>query len=816
MEHALTWWLAIEVLGAIALPYLFLVFPALADRGFGFAKVFACLLLSYLVWIAGTLHLLPNGRGAILLLTLGLAMGALVLLGRHCSELVAAVRRARLALVTYEIVFAGCFAIMVWIRALNPEIAGTEKPMDFAMLNTAVRSEWFPPQDPWLSGLTVNYYYFGYLIAAVLNQLAGTDAALGFNLALAFLFAGAATGITCLVANLVSMRDRTGALAASPPISLRHLAYGGVGVLLLLGIGNLETAFEIARAHGWSNPDVASWVAIKKDEDAGGVRLLGVPPGDAPYNSAHWYPSENWWWWRSTRVIDTISQGRSQDYTINEYPAFSFLLGDLHPHVMALPFVLLALALSLQLLSGPSPGFSVWWRRSPALFLPPLVVLGSIGFINGWDLLPYLGIYVGMGLIRTWMDRPHPWRAWLDWAVWSAAIAGGAVALYAPFYGVLAWQTLSGTGALGGQGPPVVPWEGPGTRPVHFVILWGPALLMVFGLVIAAAFRAARRLGALVASVFVLLGTAWGATELAYAAGGTGGLDPQQLAAMQRGWFLVAAGLAGAVLFRYRALRQEAFRIMAGTPPLGTSVVFTLALIAAAFGLFFICETLRIRDVFGNRMNTVFKLYYQAWVLLAVIGAFTVSYFHERGAGIRGPVRLGWRLAVIVLMVVAGSFWPAALASKTNGFQTTATLDGERYLQDIDPGEAAAIKWLRGQREPRAAVLIEATGGQYSRFARFSSGSGIPSVLGWAGHELQWRGSDAAYRGRAEDIDAVYTAIDKREIVPILRRYGVTYVAVGALEQEKYPGGALSAFGETLPVAYRNDRVTIYRANAGP
>ncbi|MEK7214509.1 MAG: DUF2298 domain-containing protein, partial [Chloroflexota bacterium] len=507
MDDALSWWLALEVLGVIALPYLFLVFPAFADRGFGFAKVFGCLLLSYFVWVTGTLRVLPNGRGTTLLLTLAFTMGALILLRRHRTEFLAAVNRARLALLAYEAAFAVCFAVMVWIRAHNPEIAGTEKPMDFAMLNTAIRSEWFPPQDPWLSGFTVNYYYFGYLIVAVLNQLAGTDSAIGFNLAHAFLFASAATGIASLIANLVAMRERTGASPAHPAISLRHIGYGGVGVLLLLGIGNLEPAFEIARAHGWSDPAVSSWVAIKKDEDAGGVRLLGVPP-DAPYDSAHWYPSENWWWWRSTRVIDTVSQGRSQDYTITEYPAFSFLLGDLHPHVMALPFVLLALALSLQLLAGPSPVFSVW-RRSPALFLPPLVVLGSIGFINGWDLLPYLGIYLGMGLLRTWLGGPHSWLAWLDWAGWSAVIAGGAVASYAPFYGVLAWQTLSGTGALGGQGPPVVPWEGPGTRPLHFVILWGPALMMALSLVISAAFRTAARLGFVVAFVSALLGTVW-------------------------------------------------------------------------------------------------------------------------------------------------------------------------------------------------------------------------------------------------------------------------------------------------------------------
>ncbi len=816
MEPALAWWIALEILGAIALPYLFLIFPRLADRGFGFAKVFGALILGYLVWLTGSIRLLPNGRGTILLLTFALGLGALIILRRRRVDLLDALRRARLALAVYELVFAASFIAMAWIRAHNPEIAGTEKPMDFAMLNTAIRSEWFPPQDPWLSGFSVNYYYFGYLIIGVLNQLAGTDSATGFNLALAFLFAGAATGIIGLVANLVSLQQRRGATPAGPGISLRQAAYGAVGALILLGIGNLEIVVEIARAHGGTNPGLYSWVAIKKDEDAtAGVRLLGVPPGDAPYDSVHWYPDEHWWWWRSTRVIDTVSAGRSQDYTITEFPAFSFLLGDLHPHVMALPFVLLALALSFQLLTGPAPGFSRWWRRSPALFLATLFVLGSIGFINGWDLLPYLGIYLGIGLIRIWMDAAADWRGWLDWVFWAAAIAVGSVALYAPFYGALVWQTLTGTGALGGQGPPVVPWSGPGTRPIHFILIWGPALLAVFGLLVAAAFKTGARLGlgAMVASA--LLAAIWVATEAGYLSGDGGALSPQTLAALQRVWFIAAAGIAAAILYRYRSLRQRASSLASGMPPLGSSLVFTLALAGASFGLFAICETFRIRDVFGNRMNTVFKLYYQVWVLLAVVGGFTVSYFNERGGEVKRVVRLGWNVAALCLVVAAGLFWPAAIASKTNGFQGPATLDGERYLQAIDPGEAAAIKWLRGQREPRNAVVLEATGGQYSRFARFSSGSGIPAVLGWAGHEVQWRGSDAAFRGRAEDIDAIYMAADKREVMPILRKYGVTFVAVGALELEKYPAGALSAFEAALPVAFKNDRVVIYRTNAG-
>lgn len=84
-------------------------------------------------------------------------------------------------------------------------------------------------------------------------------------------------------------------------------------------------------------------------------------------------------------------------------------------------------------------------------------------------------------------------------------------------------------------------------------------------------------------------------------------------------------------------------------------------------------------------------------------------------------------------------------------------------------------------------------------------------MLGWAGHEVQWRGSDRLLRGRAEDIDRIYLSLDKAEVRPLLDKYGVDYVYVGSLERAKYPAPALGAFSGAMEVAFRNDGVTIYR-----
>ena len=139
-----------------------------------------------------------------------------------------------------------------------------------------------------------------------------------------------------LVYNLVrSMRGPGGVRAGI----WTALLFGAFGAFLLLFVGNLVGALEFLRAN-----DLGS---------AGFWRWIGVDGLTASSAGSTWYPSEHYWWFRDTRVINTFVGGQGVDYTITEFPFFSFLLGDLHPHVMSLPFVLLALGLSYNVLRSP-------------------------------------------------------------------------------------------------------------------------------------------------------------------------------------------------------------------------------------------------------------------------------------------------------------------------------------------------------------------------------------------------------------------------------------------------------------------------------
>lgn len=234
--------------------------------------------------------------------------------------------------------------------------------------------------------------------------------------------------------------------------------------------------------------------------------------------------------------------------------------------------------------------------------------------------------------------------------------------------------------------------------------------------------------------------------------------------------------------------------------------------------LLLICEWVFIRDYFDNRMNTVFKLYYQAWLMLAVAGAYVLYFLAARrprmGQGSGGGLgRLGWP-ALAALMLAASLVYPlAGTVAKTEGFARRPTLDGHAFMARSQPDDYEAIRWLQ-ETVPGTPTIVEAAGGSYSSAGRVSAFTGLPTLLGWDFHEQQWRGSYAEQGKRKAEIDAIYSSYDRAAVEGLLRQYGVTYVYVGPLEREtygKFGAAALEKFAAFMDVAHRNNGVTIYR-----
>ncbi len=237
-------------------------------------------------------------------------------------------------------------------------------------------------------------------------------------------------------------------------------------------------------------------------------------------------------------------------------------------------------------------------------------------------------------------------------------------------------------------------------------------------------------------------------------------------------------------------------------------VSFSLLLILLATLLVLGPEFFFLRDQFGWRMNTIFKFYYQAWLLWGIAAAYGSAVLLQRLRGIWTAV-FGAGLA---LLVAAGLVYPVfGVLDKTGMFQPAGglTLDGSAYLAHWAPDELAAIHWLQAAPEGNIVEAVKPDGGQYTEFARISANTGLPTVLGWVGHESQWRGSDEAFRGRQADVERIYSINDWNQTLVLLNQYSIRYVIVGPREHSVYHV-AESKFKQNLTQAFQQGSYTIY------
>ncbi len=770
MTHAIVWLLTIEALGLLAFPAAYALFPALRDRGFGFAKPLGMLMLAYPVWVLGSAHFPLGSRATAAMVLVALAVVAVALARRMWPEILDFVRREWRLLAATEAVFLIVFILWALMRAGMPGIGHTEQPMDFAFLNASMIAPVFPPEDPWLSGHGISYYYFGYLTMGLPGVLAGIPSGFVYNLALALLPAMAAMGVLSLVSSVaVRMGTRL------------HTVFGIglLGVLMLGFLGNLEGVFEMLRA--WGVGAEGFW------------QRVGIKGLDAPAASASFLPNDHWWWWRSSRVIDTVVAGVSMDPTIHEYPFFSWFLGDLHAHVMSIPFVLLFLGFCYALLADRTPPEGGWWRRRWPFVAAMGLSLGALGFINAWDLPVFFAIAVGAAALCAFRSAREGVSGGALWAATVAAVLLLlAVVPFLPYY----------VGSLAGQVKGIAPVTTPGSSPLHFLIVWGVFAWAVIAIALAARAgwdtRLVRDRPVLVAfalglAPFVLwLGPVLVAGETAELAG--------------RLWVALPLSVALAVAL--------AATLRAPSGDEGVGLAFTLGAMGMGVALVMGPELFYVVDSFNNRMNTVFKLYYQAWAILAVAAPLTL-YFGIRSA-LQGGLwlrRAGVAVAVgFAALAVGALYLPAGMTltlNATSGDQYT--LDATAFLREQAPGEHAAIEWLRDNASA-GEVIVEAVGGDYSTFGRVASFTGLPSPLNWPGHELQWRGSSDPQTGRTEDVAALYGAPDAAGADVVIDRYGVRYVVLGPRERDKYGVDTLEHLAPALSMAFSHDDVQVYEA----
>lgn len=800
-------WLAmVELMGLAALPLTVAFFSRFRDGGYAFAKIMAIAIAGYVVWCLASLGVAPFSRGLIL----G-GVGAVFLLSCHRASRGYGWGRifrsqGRTAIVS-ELVFLGSFLVFLVFRLYNPDIFWSESSMDFSFINSILRSRSFPPIDPWASGIYLNYYYYGHYLVAMLTTLSGIPSPISYNLAF------------CLIP----------ALVISAACSIVYTLTGRVRYGLLAGLfagmmGNLDGFFLLVDTCPWR---------------------------DAFYRFLHLaMPTHRESVFRFFRCAHEVIP-----FSVHEYPFWSFIFMDLHAHVVAMPFALALIALALNLLLAPRGARRLFGEGlfGAGNFLVAAVILGMMVPMNTWDFPTYLFL-IALALLARELFLAGPARHRVPVrsnSIWWSCTAGGRILhallglvfLEGPVGSVIksSARTACVSGALaiialgayspffqffGRQGMGIG-WVGGLTTPLGSILRFFGFFLFVIAswiwieLVICP--RGGRGVwkGLIFAALLLCAAAApWRAAGIWF---------PRDYATLSLAIALLLGGLLA--VKRHRGDPAGLYALLL--------VVYGMAIIA-------FCELVHIRDFLQGgewkRMNTIFKFYMPVWFFFSIAGAFCLSrMFRHRAHGLFAMAGRGIWYAVFFCLLAASLVFtvmgPRARAIDNDTYSRAGmraqtgirgvlfpkvlaqpTLDGLAYMKSRTPDEYKAILWLN-QRITGQPVLAEATLEDYRyEYARISSNTGLPAVLGWWSHVDQ-RGY--AYRDiRRNDIIKFYKSGDPLELAATIAKYDIGYVYVGPTERRSYTPGQVAKFDvldALFTPVFKSGDVTIYQTSyAGP
>jgi YYY domain-containing protein len=712
------WWLAVQVVGWLTWPLTHRLFRRLPDLGYPLSKSLGWLLVGYGVWLISSLRIflpvgpiwgntLPTIIGVVVVL--GVVSAWLGLRGRRGDANTVEKTSYSLLPTSYslklilpgEAVFTLVYLFFIGLRLLNPDLwqpwNGGEKMLEIGFLNAIVKSIHMPPYDPYYAGGYINYYYYGLFLVSVLVKLTGIQPAIAFNLAVPTLAGLTAAGVFSLGYNLVRRPS---------PSTSRALTVGALAVLLVVFVGNLAGLTQLVDMlgeHGGSSfesalpglePTVRALVGLKS------VLIEGTKL--PPYN--YWDPS---------RVIPD---------TINEFPYWSFLFADLHPHMIGIPFTVLFLSLAytwLRPVQTPNPKSQVsnhqslisnlQPRMSPlkgtmrALSLEGLeflhkfswgyvlrwlalpLCLGALAVINTWDLPTYLGVITltfwlaryREGAKNTSEDHPLEFRRLLIYT-WEALLFGALTLaasyfLYLPFFAN--YQPLDvGLGIVHDK-----------TVLGQFIKIWGLPLFVAVSYLVFRLVYPRSRMGALrTISLFLRRWNVAPHMARMYSAL----VRPTGYGYWAVLWSLVLV-VGVAIILWVLGYRVPAFLLplvwlsflLLLRPEPDSGQAFAGLLLFTGLLLLLGVEFFFLRDFLGGssyyRMNTLFKFYIQVWVMLGVASAYLVAFLwntllswerapHDRpttgpaptGDWGRVVLSLAWQL-VLMLLIVATLVYPA-------------------------------------------------------------------------------------------------------------------------------------------------------------
>ena len=686
-----TWYLLALVLGAAAMPLTGRLFRRFQDRGWMFSKVTAIAVSGFLTWFLVAVKIIKFTTMTCIVVTLVCAAASLILYCREQKAGFECIPFAHLDLVyAEELLFFAAFLLWTYFAGFHPAAYGTEKFMDYGFMEAMMRSKTLPATDLWYSQGKINYYYGGQYFAVFLTKLSGAKVELTYNLMRTFVAGLAFAMPFSLVHQMVT--DRLGKTGSRWKKALPSVTGILAGISVSIA-GNMHYV-----VYG----QIIPFIQKLKGEEV----------------SSYWFPD-------ATRYIGFNPD--VEDKTIHEFPCYSFVLGDLHAHVVDIMFVLLLLGLLYAWmkkvrtteLSGESMSRRKFWKKQ--LLMPQLLatgaLLGMFHWTNYWDFVIYFVVTCGAALFMNIIGQ----KGKIRWALGVTAAQAAEILILATV--IILPFTLQFDTSNMVQGIALAQHH---SLPHQLLVLWGlPGILTIL--------------------------------------------------------FVVSL-----LIEKLRGAEQKSLYHLLTSIRLPD--LFAVLMGLCAIGLVLIPELVYVRDIYENgnaRANTMFKLTYQAYIMfgmtmiyaifrLLVIGknkilkvlAFIGLFFFVWTCGYFGNSVHSW----------FGEVWKP---SQYKGLNATA------FLETDFPEDVNGIRWLK-ENISDAPVVLEANGDSYSEYERVSAMTGLPTIMGWYVHEWLWRGNLSDLNAKIEEIQEIYTSTDETRVKELLEEYNVSYIFVGSCERNKY------------------------------
>jgi YYY domain-containing protein len=768
------WWFILFVLGMGFLPLSMTIFSRFFDRGYIFSKLLGIAISSYVVYLLGIFHIVPFGQVSSFII-LFLLIGLCYYFAPRKWRLKYLFKTGWKIFLAEEILFVLALFFWSYVHSFAPDIHGLEKYMDFGFINSILRSTYFPPKDMWFTPYYINYYYYGHYITAFLTKLSGIPSYITFNLMMATIFTFCLTqtfslGSTLYVYLRKSQRVRV----------VKVFMAGLLTAALTTFAGNLHILYGFFGTYDPEKP-VPFW-------------QLPFKPWTFP--NAYWYPN-------ATRYIY---------HTIHEFPIYSWTVADLHGHVLDIPFVLFVVAVLLSMFLSVDPEedeglddgekrdsrLQHLWKKYP--FFSKLEK-----FSQYFDV--HIGYIILLGFLVSIMYMTNAW----DGAIY--------LLLSALVFFSIGWQKHQEQQSKYSHAEPTVTvianakeskkvknkseakWIRPFLEKLIISVVTVVAFFVMFSLPYNANFKPfVSGIGVLCAPKFL--------TD-------KGKIGPFLFEAdhCQHSYWWELMVLYG--FFYFFAITFLVFLIR--SKKVFRSDLFVLLLILLSTMLIAIPEFIYVKDIYPAhyRANTMFKLVFQAFMLLSISSGYIIVRLlapADKDSGFLRKVVFPYFFffpITLFLGTLVFTYPYLAINSYYGNFRNYQGLNGITYLKKLYPDDFAAIEWLNANVTGQP-VILEAQGDSYTDYARVSANTGLPTVLGWTVHEWLWRGTYSVPAPRITEVQTMYQTKDLAVLKPLLQKYAVKYVFVGNMEYQKYPTLDEQKFAQVGKIVFQSGNTKIY------